>query len=276
VPFRSLLFTPATRLDRLPKALASGADWVALDLEDGVGPGEKSAARDKLTAFVADGLVEVAGRVAVRINALNQPEGIRDLAAMLDWPVWPGMIILPKVEAASQVAQIAALAAGRARNLLLTLETAAGIARADEIARAATEGAVLGYGSADHMAEVGGTMSAPSLAHGRAVVLNAAAVAGIPAMDGVWLDFKDVDGLRDEANLVKSMGFAGKIAIHPDQIDPINKVFSPSEDEVATARALLAASDKAGGGAFSFKGKMVDAPVLARARRIMVMNGSER
>jgi citrate lyase beta subunit len=174
------------------------------------------------------------------------------------------------------VAQIAALAAGRARNLLLTLETAAGIARADEIARAATEGAVLGYGSADHMAEVGGTMSAPSLAHGRAVVLNAAAVAGIPAMDGVWLDFKDVDGLRDEANLVKSMGFAGKIAIHPDQIDPINKVFSPSEDEVATARALLAASDKAGGGAFSFKGKMVDAPVLARARRIMVMNGSER
>ena len=270
---RSLLFTPATRMDRLDKALGSSADWVALDLEDGVGPGDKASAREALTAFASNGLAKVASRVAVRINAANQPEGIRDLAAMLDWPVWPGMVILPKVEAAAQVAQIVSLSQRRASAFLLTLETALGIENAVEIARAAPSGSVLGYGSADHMAETGGTMTNPSLAFGRGVVVNAAAAAGIQAMDGVWLNYKDLEGLRMEAELVKSMGFAGKIAIHPDQIGPINEVFSPTREEIATARTISKASDKAGGGAFAHNGKMVDAPVLARARRIVDMHG---
>ena len=276
MPFRSLLFTPATRLDRLEKALGSGADWVALDLEDGVGPADKSAARQALTEFASAGLGDVAHRTGVRINAPNQPDGVRDLAAMFDWPVWPGMLILPKVEAASQVLQIVSLTEGRTCIFLLTLETAAGIANAVEIACAAPEGALLGYGSADHMAETGGTITEPSLAYGRGAVVNAAAVAGVPAMDGVWLNYKDLDGLREEAELVKSLGFAGKIAIHPDQIGPINAIFSPTEDEITTARALIAASDAAGGGAFAYNGKMVDAPVLARARRIMDISRSNR
>lgn len=271
MPFRSLLFTPATRLDRFQKALDAAPDWVALDLEDGVGPGDKEAARSALTAFARDGLGGAADRVAVRINAPNRPEGIRDLAAMLDWPAWPGMVILPKVESAAQVALIAELAASRspAPALLLTLETASGVANAAEVARAAPKGSALGYGSADHMAETGGAMTAASLAHGRAAVVNAAAAAGLPALDGVRLDYGDADGLAAEAKLAKSMGFAGKIAIHPDQIGPINAVFSPTGDEIASARSMLAAAKAAGGGAFAHEGKMVDAPVLARARRIL-------
>nr|WP_275982181.1 CoA ester lyase [Frigidibacter sp. ROC022] len=265
------MFTPATRLDRLARAMAAGPDWVALDLEDGVGPGDKASAREALSVFARDELRPRADRVAVRINALSTAEGIRDMAAMLDWPIWPGMLILPKVSAPSEVAQVLALAAdcGQAPVIMAVLETAEGIANAEPIARALPGSGVLAYGSADHMAETGGEMSAPSLAWARGRIVNAAALAGIPAIDGVWLDYRDAEGLTAEAQLAKSMGFAGKIAIHPDQIAPINSVFSPTGAEVESARALLAASEAAGGGAFSHNGKMVDAPVLARARRIV-------
>lgn len=273
MPFRSLLFTPATRLDRVDAALASGADWVALDLEDGVGAKDKAAAREALTAFASRRLGEASGRIAVRVNSLSLAEGVRDVAAMLDWPAWPGMVILPKVEAAAQARQIASLAAGRAGAVLLAIETALGVANAAEIARAAPEGAALGYGSADHMAETGGSMCEPSLACGRAAVVNAAALAGIPAMDGAWLSYRDEDGLKAEARLARSMGFAGKVAIHPSQVGPINAAFSPSREEMASARALLEASGEAGGGAFAFEGRMVDAPVLARARRMLEAGG---
>ena len=268
--FRSVLFTPATRLDRLDKALAADPDWVALDIEDGVGPGDKASARDALTRFAAEGLAESARRLAIRINSPGHPEGVRDLAAMLDWPAWPGLLILPKVEAASQVRQLVGLAASRdpAPAFLFTIETAAGVANAVDIARAAPRGSALGYGSADHMAETGGEMKSCSQAFGRAQVVNAAAVAGLVSLDGVWLDYRDGDGLRRDANLANSMGFDGKFAIHPEQVGAINEIFSPTSEEVAEARALLAAARKAGGGAFGRDGKMIDAPVLARAERI--------
>lgn len=270
MPFRSILFNPATRLDRLEKALGAAPDWVALDLEDGVGPAEKDNARQMLTEFSNDGMKGVADRIAVRINGLDTRAGIRDLAAMLDWPTSPGLLILPKVEAAAHVLQfVNLLAVGKGSpTLLLTLETAAGIAEGTAIARAAPKGSVIGYGSADHMAETGGTMAAASLAFGRSQVINAAALAGHAAVDGAWLDYRDKAGLRDEAAMVKSLGFDGKIAIHPDQVATINDVFSPTPEEISTARDVLAAADAAGGGAFAFEGRMIDAPVLDRARRI--------
>lgn len=190
---------------------------------------------------------------------------------MLDWPLWPDLLILPKVEAPIQIRQITELAASRGPvpTLLITVETALGVENAHDIAQAAPAGSAIGYGSADHMAETGGDMDAASLAWARGRIVNAAAAAGLPALDGVWLQYKDIEGLLNETRLVKSMGFSGKIAIHPDQIEPIHLVLSPTEAEIETALAMIAAYDKAGGGAFSFRGKMVDAPVLERARRII-------
>lgn len=269
---RSLLFLPANRLERLGKALASGTDMVVLDLEDGVGPDAKPAARQALDDLARSEMTAHAGRIAVRINPLASADGIRDLAMMLDWDVWPAMLVVPKVEAAAEVRQVAALVVASgpsAPALLLTLETAAGIAAAVDIAAAAPQGSVLGYGSADHMAETGGTMTPASLAFGRGQVVNAAATRRLAAVDGVWLDFRDPEGLAAEAELVRSMGFAGKIAIHPDQIAPIHRVFTPTPAEVADAKALLDAAASAGSGAFAFNGRMVDAPVLARAKRIV-------
>lgn len=272
--FRSMLFTPATRLDRVEKALDAAPDWVAIDLEDGVGLGDKDDARDALGALAASGLGGNAARIALRINTPASTHGIKDVAALLEWSNWPALLILPKVEAAAQVRQLAGIIheLGKDTRIMAVFETARGIANANCIAESLQNGAndvaVVGYGSADHMAEVGGEMTPPSLASGRAAVLNAAAILGVPALDGVRMQLRDEEGLIADAMLGKEMGFAGKIAIHPAQVAPINKVFSPSGQEIAEAHALIEAAEQAGGSAFSFQGKMVDPPLLARALRI--------
>ncbi|MGI9357721.1 MAG: HpcH/HpaI aldolase/citrate lyase family protein [Rhizobiaceae bacterium] len=266
---RSVLFSPATRLDRLPRALTSGADLVVVDLEDGVGEGDKDAARMAVSKLAGNDFDGNAGRIGLRINTIGGAQGIRDMAALLDCAHWPGVLVVPKVNAAAEVTQIASLVAGRDTRLLITLESAIGLSSATAILSAAPQNALVGYGSADHMAETGGTIGPESLAWPRGQIVNAAAATGLSVLDGVWLDYKDAAGLEDEARLVKSMGFSGKIAIHPDQIPVINRVFSPTDEELAVARAMIEASQAAGGGAFSFNGKMVDAPVLARAQRLM-------
>lgn len=269
-----MLFTPATRLDRVEKALDAAPDWVAIDLEDGVGLGDKDGARDALGARSASGFGENAARIALRINTLASTHGIKDVAALLEWSNWPALLILPKFEAAMQVGQLADITRelGKDTRIMAVFETAKGIANASRIAESlqniTNDIAAIGYGSADHMAEIGGEMTPSSLASGRAAVLNAAAILGVPALDGVRMQLHDEEGLIADAMLGKEMGFAGKIAIHPAQVAPINKVFSPSRQEIAEARALIEAAEQAGGGAFSFQGKMVDRPLLARALRI--------
>ena len=280
---RSILFTPATRLARragsVERALATGADVVVLDLEDGVGPADKDAARRALGQVFSDadaGVRGQSGRLAVRMNGLDSADGVRDYAAALEWCWWPGMVVVPKVEAAWQVRQVARMvsvsgadASGGAVRLLLTLETARGLETAAESLAAAPALSVVGYGSADHCRETGAAAVAEGLVWARGRVVNAAAAYGLAALDGVWQDYRDLAGLRAEARLVKSLGFSGKIAIHPDQVAVINEVFTPSAADIATARALLAAAAAAGGGAFAFQGRMVDAPILAQAQRVV-------
>ena len=265
---RSVLFSPATRLDRLERGLASRADLVVIDLEDGVGTGEKASTRQAVADSAAD-LFGGKPRVGLRINALSTPDGIQDMAAMLNWSDWPAVLVLPKVNAPAEVAQLISLLGPKPTRLLITLETAQGIANAVEILAVAPKGALVGYGSADHMAETGGQINEAGLAWARGQVVNAAACAGIPALDGVWLDYKDDAGLFRETALIRDIGFSGKIAIHPDQIATINAAFKPDDTALSRARAMVAASVAAGGGAFSFNGKMVDAPVLARAHRML-------
>jgi (S)-citramalyl-CoA lyase len=268
---RSILFTPATKLDKLPRARAVAPDWVTLDLEDGVAPADKAGAREALSALASRGFDDMTGATAVRVNTLASPDGVRDLAAMLDWPVWPGLVILPKVESPPQIEQVAAVAqaCGKSTALFATFETARGVDDAGRILANAPSVAAVGYGSADHTAETGGGFDWQSLYWARGRIANAAAMAGIPAVDGVWLDFRDEEGLRQEAEAVRNMGFVGKIAIHPGQVAAINDTFTPGEAETTQARELLEAAKSAGGGAFEFRGRMIDKPVLRRAERIV-------
>ncbi|MTH95581.1 CoA ester lyase [Roseibium sp. RKSG952] len=268
---RSLLFTPADKIERLSRARASGTDWMVLDLEDGVAPVRKAPARSAVHQNLVEASPSALGRLALRINTLRSPEGIRDVTMLLDTPVWPAMLVLPKIESPEEVLQIRTLADAQGKHplLLVCLETAIGLERAGNIFRQAGPKILAGYGSADHMAEVGGSMSSQALAWGRGQVLNAAGSAGVPALDGVCLSLKDREAVMREARLALDMGFCGKLAIHPAQIDPINAVFTPASAEVERARAMVDASHDRGGGAFLFAGKMVDAPVLAHAQRVL-------
>lgn len=270
---RSLLFTPATRLAKLEKAIGSGADCVALDLEDGIGPDDKDAARAALTDFATTPFDSHGTRIAVRISALSTPDGVRDMAAMLAWPHWPAMLMLPKVNAAAEIAQLASLIAARGADtrIFAVIETAHGMANAASILSGHPLLAAAGYGSADHTAETGARMDWDGLAWARGQIINAAAAAGVPAVDGVYLDIRDPDGLAADSRRLRGLGFTGRIVIHPDQVAPVNAAFSPTETEIADARALVDAAAGQSGGAFAHNGRMIDAPVLAAAERILAL-----
>ncbi len=268
--FRSLLFTPANKIDRVAKGLVAGPDWLALDLEDGVDITEKDQSREKVEKFFSQGKTE-RQNMAVRINSLSTICGVRDINSMYEWEKWPQMVILPKIDSSLQVIQVRRLAESCNQNpvIMVTLETANGVYNAAEILRDAGPNLAVAFGSADYSAETGGRMVTEALAWARGKVVNAAAISSVPIFDGVWLDIRDLEGLRVESMMARDIGFNGKIAIHPDQIKTINEVFTPTEAEIEAAKRMLEIAQESGGNVFSFDGRMVDAPVLSRAKQIM-------
>ncbi|WP_310620768.1 HpcH/HpaI aldolase/citrate lyase family protein [Flexibacterium corallicola] len=270
--FRSILFTPASRIDRLATARDSGADWVSLDLEDGVAQKNKSAARAAVQELLTVSSASSLQQLALRINTLSSPEGIADMTMLLGVSNWPSMLILPKVESAKEIAQLRALATSHSQDplVLASLETAHGVEQAARILKGSGPRLLTAYGSADHMAETGGTMGKQALSWARGRIVNAASCARIPVLDGVCLALKDQKAVRKEATLARQIGFDGKIAIHPAQIKPIHHAFAPTAQEVGWAKQVIHAAHINGGtGAFVVGTQMVDAPVLAQARRIL-------
>lgn len=265
---RSALFVPADRPERLPKALASGADAVIVDLEDAVEPGAKDAAR----AAVAASLRGCAGgAVVVRVNAVRTAWFDEDLALCAANPA-VAAVMLPKAETAADVAR----AAAAGRPVWPLIESARGVLALEAIAGAPGVGRLV-FGSLDFALDL--DLDPVSVA-GRAVLddvrhrmLLHARAAGLPApLDGVHPQLDDLDGLRAEAARARGVGMGGMLCVHPMQVAAINEAFSPSEAELAWARrVVLAAAGQRG--AFRLDGKMVDAPVLARARRTMEAAG---
>lgn len=256
----SLLFVPATRLDRVAKAQASGAHQVIIDLEDAVGIADKDTARDALAG------VEVEGTCLVRINALGTPFHEADVAAVAALG-WVAGVVVPKVESPDDLADVAdRLPAGLA--VLPLIESAAALRAVDDIAEAGPTRLL--FGSADYLADLGVEAGPEVLAYPRSRLVVASAAAGLPPpIDGPSLRLDDPAGLAAEAAAVRAVGFTGKLCIHPSQVGPVNRAFAHAPDEVAWARDLVAAAEAAGDGVFVHDGTMVDAPVLRRARRIL-------
>ncbi|MGQ0589739.1 MAG: HpcH/HpaI aldolase/citrate lyase family protein [Sphingosinicella sp.] len=272
---RSLLFVPGDRPDRMAKALGSGADALILDLEDAVAAEKKAEARKSVADFlVANGKA----RLWVRVNPLDSPEHDKDLAAIL--PAHPDGIVLPKAEGGVSVAELARSLAERgnatAQILAIATETPAAMFQLG------TYGGVkrlagLTWGAEDLPAAIGaatsreedGSFTAPyELA--RSLCLFGAAAAGVAAIETVYPAFRDLDGLAAYAARARRDGFTGMMAIHPDQIPAINAAFTPSEAEVAHARAVVAAFEASpGAGALSLDGRMIDRPHLVQARRML-------
>lgn len=261
---RSALFVPATRPERIAKALASGADRVIVDLEDAVEEAAKEQARHNLRQFLGE---QPDAKVLVRVNAPEHWAHHEDLALCHRHAGVIG-ILLPKAETAEQVAR--ASATGRA--VLPIIESARGLVALPQLASA--KGVErLSFGSLDLGLDLDlrndSEAAAQVLGHARYAVLlhSRAAALGAP-LDGVYPNIQDTDGLYQHVQFARDMGFGGALCIHPSQVDVIHRAMRPSETELAWARRVLDGA-ASGAGVFKLDGQMVDAPVILRARALV-------
>ena len=267
----SFLFVPATQPDRLPKALASGADMVIADWEDAVAPADKERARSALAEAVAalDGARRE--RLLVRINAEGTPWFAADLQA-LPQLMAQGLAgaVVPKAESAQTLQAVARAARPPAPPLALAaavagLSPAAALAAAPQVAR-------LAFGHLDFQVDAGmacGPDEAELLPMRMAVVLAARRAGMAAPLDGVTVDTRNPERMASDAERARRMGFGGKLCIHPAQVPVLHAAFDPGEAAVAHARRVQQALQEAGGGVCVLDGRMVDAPVLAQARQTL-------
>lgn len=270
-PMRSWLFTPATRPDRFAKAAEAGADVLIIDLEDAVAPADKPRARAAALEHLA-APAEAGPLRALRVNGLDTRAGLADLDALLGSAAAPDILVLPKAEGPGhlQILDRLLTAAGKAARLVGIVESARGLAAAEAIAAATPRLAGLMLGAADMAADLGAATAWEPLAHARSRLVAACAPAGVTPIDSPFFDLKDVAGLEREAAASVAFGFAAKAAIHPAQLQAINRVLTPTPDQVETARAILAENAK---GVGTVGGLMIDEAVARKARRVLVAAG---
>jgi citrate lyase beta subunit len=271
---RNLLFTPADRPERFGKAAAVGADGAVLDLEDGVGLPAKESARQAALQFFESPFTAPAGFIwAVRLSHVATEDGLKDLLAFRSATHRPKIVVLPKTESVTEV-EIAVrhlqTGAGTTPQIIAMIETGRGLGAAEAIARHPAVDAIA-FGGADLAADLHASLAWEPMLFARSRVVQAAAAAGIAALDVPFLDIHDVVGLRKETEAAKALGYSCKLAIHPAQIAPINAVFTPNPNELARAEHIVAAFNQAHGGACQVDGRMVDVPVVKAAQRIVAL-----
>ncbi|GAB4168485.1 MAG: citrate (pro-3S)-lyase subunit beta [Thalassobaculales bacterium] len=276
---RSWMFVPGHSPKMMDKAMASAVDVAMFDLEDGVVPALKAESRPLVAAALGPPGAAGGPLRYVRINGTTTEWHLADLEAV----TVPGLagLTVPKVETAEEVRALAArldllehlrgIAPGTVR-LMLAIETAAGLLAAPALAAASPRVSGLMFGAEDYSRDINlpavRTGIARDFIHARSAIVVAATAAGLPAIDGVWPDLKDDEGLAADSAMARALGFLGKSLVHPGQIAVVNAAFSPSAEEVAYARDLAAEFEKAvgeGQGSISFRGKLVDRPIYARA-----------
>ncbi|MHB1338595.1 MAG: HpcH/HpaI aldolase/citrate lyase family protein, partial [Bellilinea sp.] len=270
---RALLYVPGDDLHKVEKAAVLGADCVCLDIEDGVALNRKADARVTI-AGVLSRLDFGRSERLVRINPVGSGLENDDLAAIL--PAHPDGIVIPKVQNAGQVQWVSKQIA-EAENfygweiggiiLLALIESARGVVNLKEIAGADPRLQALIFGAEDLAGDIGAVRTRPGweIFYARSAVVTHAAAFGLQAIDMVWMDLHDVDGLREESRQGAQMAYAGKQIIHPNQVEPAHTAFAPSDEAIAQARRVVEAAARqqdAGKGAFALAGKMVDMPVV--------------
>jgi citrate lyase subunit beta/citryl-CoA lyase len=274
---RSLLFVPADRPERFAKAVATGVDAIILDLEDSVSAANKAAARAAIAAFLGE---PRSCAVLVRVNPLDSGMTADDLAAVL--PGAPDGIMLPKAEGAASVEALRALMAGVSIPILpIATETPGAMFELGSYASCAADLLALSWGAEDLPASIGasaareadGRYTAP-IELARSLTLFGAHKAGVAAIETVYPDFRDEAGLAAYAARGRRDGFTGMMAIHPGQVAVINAAFTPSDAELAHAQAVIAAfAANPGAGVLQLDGKMIDAPHLKQAHKIIDLAG---
>ncbi len=283
--YRSILFVPGNRPEWMDKAPKYAPDALILDLEDAVTPPRKAEVRQEVARWL--GSVDFGRQERmVRINPLESPWGRADLDVVMRHP--PDCIVLPKVRALADVDVIdrilttleleRGIAPRSVRLLLVATETPEGVLNIAQTARHPRVDAI-NWGAEDLSAALGARRNRDArgqylevFRYCQSVCLLSAVAAGVQPIDAVFVDIRDERGLRADCENGANMGFTGKITIHPSQIAIVNEYFTPNATEIADARELVAAfadNERAGRGAFSHRGEMVDMPHLARARVLL-------
>jgi citrate lyase subunit beta/citryl-CoA lyase len=280
---RSWMFVPGHRQKMVDKALGLNADAIMLDIEDGVAPNEKDTARRQIAEALGRGREPKSPARFVRINAIGHARMRADVEAV----VRSGLdgLVLPKVETADDIRQVESFLSEReptlkmARGgvqLLVAIESPRGLLNAPAVAASSPRIVGLMFGAEDYGREMGLPTKregeAQDLIYARSALAVAAASAHVQAVDGVWVDLKDPDGLARFARQSRRLGFSGMSLIHPSQIDPINATFSPTTEEIEYAKQVLQAFEEAnarGDGSIALGGQLIDRPFVERARRTL-------
>ncbi|MDN6875424.1 aldolase/citrate lyase family protein [Pseudomonas citronellolis] len=267
---RSILFTPALRVDRFHKGLTSGVDISLIDLEDSVALSNKQDAREALLECLQLQCATQA-QVAVRINSIDSGEGYNDLMYLRKTQRSPDILLVPKVESSRDIAIVDALTAPYSANhrYFALIENTKGVDNIAEIAANSPKLAGLIFGSADYTRSIGANICWETLLFARMAIVHAARSCHAQAIDTPYFDINDLNGLREDCLRVKKLGFNGRCVIHPSQTQIINTVFSPSEEELVRARRIVDAAQKSEGNICRVDGEMVGAPIIEEARRLL-------
>ena len=263
--YRSQLFVPGNRPDRFEKACAAGADFVCIDLEDAVGPTEKDEARSTVIAWLKTTSHK---NVSLRINGVDTSDGEADITALAVSGLTLPFLMVPKVGSKSELNDLDDALPDALGPFFAIIESAKGLVNAEGIF---SHGRVkLGmYGAIDYAGDVDCDLAWETHLYGRSKLVACAAVHDVCLFDVPHIDVRNLDDCERSTRKAKGLGIHARSAIHPAQISRIHAALAPSEDEVAYAKRVIAAYEKAKGNVVLLDGKFVEAPVVKRAQRIL-------
>jgi len=272
-PRRSFIFTPGLKPEMFPKALASGADMVCIELEDGIAPKDKEEARIKALKLFEVAQADDGVERILRINSMRERFGIEDVLAILATDTPPPSLMMPKVKSPDEIIMLDQLLTerGHKTRLHVIIETNAGLEAAYEIANCSSRIEAMFFGGVDMAAELRCENNWQQLIYARSRVVHAAASAGLDVIDVPYLNLQDLDGMCDEAKKAKDLGFAGKGSVHPKQIAALNDIFTPSKDNISRARRVIKTFEDADTGLVVIDGKLIEKPVMREMYRIVAI-----
>ena len=270
---RSFIFTPGLNPEMFPKALASGADMVCIELEDGIAIKDKDEARKNTINALKNLKINNDVELVVRVNCQRTKPGLLDLQAFISSKLNVKALMLPKVKTPDEITFIDDLLTdcNMDTDLHVIMETNEALENIYDIAHASKRIVALYFGGVDMAAELRVPNSYENLIYARSKLVHAGASVGIDVIDVPYLDLEDMDGMKKEAELVRNLGFTGKGSIHPKQINILNEVFTPSKEEIIKAKRIIDQFNASDTGLVVIDGKLIEKPVLREMkRRILV------
>ena len=263
--YRSQLFVPGNRADRFEKACQAGADLVCIDLEDAVGANDKASARHGVIEWLKQTEYE---NISLRINALDTEAGQADISALKNSGLNLPFIMIPKAGSAQAISALAKQLPESLGTFFVIIESALGLINADKIFAISRVKLAL-YGAVDYASDVGCDLSWEAHLYARSKLACLASAFDVTLFDVPHIKVKDLEDCALTTRRAKALGFDARSAIHPAQITPIHAVFTPSLDEIAKAERVIAAYQSAGGNVVLLDGKLIEAPMVKKAERVL-------